>query len=321
MHTTTGGSIWSATQLAVLVGVSGLAGISCPSAKVCEAVGATNLHPDATGVALRTVNAGATWHTQRVPAGVGALASVACSSTTRCEAVGAVASGDGGVILGTSNGGATWTKQTVLDSAKYGFSAVACPPSTQFCEAVGSGVAVGTTNDGRSWSEQAVPSGSDVSDVVCPSSLICDALGSDVLRTTDGGLVWKIQQSPAYFNGITCVSTDICEATSFHKVYRTTDGGVVWHGVALSHAPSFGSLTGVACASTSSCEAVGGSDDEYYAGAFAAGTTDSGASWKVQKVPAIVAYTGLSDVACVSSSSCWAVGFTAAGGGLILSFR
>src|SRR5271165_3003520 len=64
--------------------VTDLNGVSCPSTSICEAVGENNSE----GAAIRTMNGGASWATDKLPSGIAYLSGIACPSTSVCQAVG-----------------------------------------------------------------------------------------------------------------------------------------------------------------------------------------------------------------------------------------
>lgn len=101
--TSNGGRTWKRHR--VPAGYTDLAGVACPTARLCEAVG---LGPTA---ALGTTDGGVTWSAQPIPGSMYMLG-VACPSRQTCEAVGQDNNGDV-TVFGTVDGGKAWTQQPV----------------------------------------------------------------------------------------------------------------------------------------------------------------------------------------------------------------
>lgn len=85
--------------------------VSCPTAKVCYAVG--NDAGNGTVTVLRTVNGGSGWEVTGVPSGVGQLMGISCPSAQRCIVVGAAASASEGAVAITLDGGAHWREPSL----------------------------------------------------------------------------------------------------------------------------------------------------------------------------------------------------------------
>ncbi len=102
-------------------------------------------------------------------------------------------------------------------------SAVSCAPSASpssaTCVAVGDdgGQApsiIVTENGGSIWSDSTPPSGvTALSTVSCPSASICYAGGgSGILKSSNGGTSWSIQDSSFPAQSISCFTIDECTA-------------------------------------------------------------------------------------------------------------
>jgi photosystem II stability/assembly factor-like uncharacterized protein len=127
-----GGAHWQ-LQMKLSDAGSAMSGVTCQSASVCEAVGASRSEP-----ILGTLNGGATWTGQTLPSGDGGvrLAAVGCGSLLVCQAVGS------GGQFSTKDGGHTWARQdapTTVGALK----AISCP-TADLCAAV----AISTDNSG-----------------------------------------------------------------------------------------------------------------------------------------------------------------------------
>ena len=114
-------------------------------------------------------------------------------------------------------------------------SAVSCAPnataSTTTCVAVGDNggnVAsiIVTQNGGTTWSESTPPSGvTSLSTVSCPSSAVCYAGGdAGIMKSSDGGATWTIQDSTFPPLSISCFSIEECTAVGGLGIVGTSDG-------------------------------------------------------------------------------------------------
>jgi photosystem II stability/assembly factor-like uncharacterized protein len=306
----------------------GLAGVSCASAKVCEAVGYTGI----AGAILRTTNGGRTWAPQPLPPRVGALSGVACPSVNVCEAVGNYTNSftfvSVGVIIGTTNGGKSWKRQVIPPGTKS-LNAITCPTATH-CLAVGFGftdynlldygAVLGTTDGGKDWEIDSLPNSpvsvSGAEAVTCASATLCYLGGNGGTATTSGnvifgsddfGATWTAQKLPrslarngGSITGLACVSATTCEAVNDTGNAMVTTNGSKWTAQPVPHAvASFG---GVACVSAGVCKAAG----TLRSGSGGMLTKAPAGSWTAQKLPSAVG--PLAAVTCVSAKVCEAAG-------------
>lgn len=219
------------------------------------------------------------------------LRSVACGSASSCVAVGDYtdSSGDGEGLLATLSG-TTWKAATAPlppgASPSGSLSSVACA-SASSCVAVGtySGGALLETLSGTTWTPTVAPvpataaasPNATLSSVSCASAASCVAVG----QYTD---------SSGNYQGL----IDVLSGTTWKPVSAPVPAGVT----------SGGDLTSVACASATSCTAVG---DHLV-------VTLSGTTWTstVAPLPADAFRSDstalLAAVACRSESSCVAAG-------------
>ena len=293
------GTKWALQAIANPTGSddSSLTGVACSSSTKCEAVGYYN-STSSGQVALAERWNGTKWALRAIPtpAGTttGGLNGVACSSSTDCETVGSYYDSFGYVALSEGWNGTQWALQTSPNpgSDNSGLAAVACSSSTD-CEAVGydtnrSGVAVPLAEgwNGTTWALQAVPTpagatGSDLAAVACSSSTDCEAVGNYIKGSSSETLA-------ADWNGTTWALQTIPNPTGATYSY----------------------LYGVACPSSTDCEAVGGNMYGAGTGYVALAEQWNGTTWAPQTTPWV---TGSSDiflngVACASSVDCEAVG-------------
>ena len=110
-------------------------------------------------------------------------------------------------------------------------SAVSCAPNSATCVAVGDdggNVAsiVITQNGGSTWSDVAPPAGvTTLATVSCPSTAVCYAGGgSGIMKSSDGGTSWTIQDSSFPAESISCFTIDECTAVGGAGIVQTTDG-------------------------------------------------------------------------------------------------
>jgi hypothetical protein len=260
-----------------------LSGVSCPGGATCEAVGYTGGPASATPLA-ESWNGGV-WSPQTLPAPSTAAAStlidaISCSSTTNCMAVGSYTG-----YPCTNYGG----------SAAIGFCAGIGTPATP------SGPTgtwpIAETWNGSSWSIMRpfprFPSGStntSLGAVSCPSATLCVAAGQRVATAGSG------------------------QPTAWTEWWN----GSSWSQAAVFPTGAYSSgLSGVSCASTTSCTAVGwvitapGQPRTPLAEAF------DGTSWTVAAAatPAGALGSTLNGVSCAAGGRCTAVGTYLAGNG------
>jgi hypothetical protein len=276
-----------------------LTGISCANATNCMAVGSSE-GPD-TGTTLVEHWNGARWSVLASPNAKGAdesqLSSVSCPAVNRCTAVGFTFSETGGKILVEQWNGKAWS-----------ITPVAAPSGAQVAELIG---------------------------VTCTTATNCTAVGTSAslqgTRTPGAralvehydGTAWTSvpTASPAgaafvFLVGVSCTSASSCLAVGFDTKSVVSSEHAMserWNGKAwtvVSTPVPRGSvsteLSGVACHSASSCDAVGA------ASASAIGNTLiehwNGSAWVIVPSPSSGAGGALNGVACPSAASCLAVG-------------
>jgi hypothetical protein len=312
-RTADGGYSWTTRPIAV--GVGSIQAVTCPAPLACIAVGTDA----STTYALRTKDGGRLWSAQNMAAAVVNLSAVSCGSSLNCVAVGfqpvpgqQFSDAFEGAIAATSDGGLSW-KLISLPSGVASLSAVSCAKATQ-CVALGDAppttsssgivpvgtyqaIAIATRNGGATWSSPvAIPATSAVQGVSCSTASSCVAVG---------------QQFPTDSPG-----------PAIPVAVVTRDGGKVWTGHPL---PGGGEEpTGISCASSSRCVAVGavthgvlsGNTQELTLpmGAVVPGalmtSSDGGHHWSLSTKLGVGNLVGVS---CPSPTSCTAVGRNRAG--------
>ena len=341
------GQSWTAQSFPVPVDSSGwqLFGVSCTSARFCEAVGGYSDDDTGTNDAFAATWNGASWSLQTAvnpdpdDFQFEQFNTVSCSSATFCVAWASGNSANPGETMAEQWNGSSWQLQTLpsSDSAAT-VNSVSCT-SAKFCEAVGLGSAYGW--NGSAWTTQTVPADAaagGLQGVSCTSRSFCEVVGEyndspnvvPVAAEWDGS-AWTSQAIPnpakstfAHANAVSCVSASSCEAGGYFELDVTSNDSKAftegWNGDAwqLQHAvappgATYNQLNGISCPSASYCEAVGIHYDS-------AGNQDTlaetwnGKKWTIQSTPdpanpyGSPDDNGLVSVSCVSTQFCEAVG-------------
>jgi hypothetical protein len=301
------GSSWSIQSVPKPTGAKGilLSGVSCTSSSACTAVGNYN-NASGTQVTLAERWNGTSWSVQTTPNPTEAkgsfLKGVSCSSSSACIAV----------------GGYQYT--TGLSSSTYAFAEVW---------------------NGSSWSVQSTPNPTGATTSVlrgvsCASSSACTAVGSYVnsssgevtLAEVWNGSSWSVQSTPnptgataSVLRGVSCTSSSACVAvgsdytggfpSSSYSVLAEVWNGTSWSIQSTPNPPGEKGvvLSGVSCASSSACSAVGS-----YVNSSGVEVTLAevwnGSSWSVQSTPNPSEATASAQggVSCTSATLCTAVG-------------
>jgi hypothetical protein len=227
--------------------VPSLAAVSCPTASFCMAVGNnfTNTNQQDTWVAKSLTWNGATWSvsTPLQPAGATdtTFNAVSCTSPTACTALGG--SDKTGPLVETWNG-ARWARQSTPDRPTppvtgkevTAVNAVACPTQTT-CIGVGflnqnslTTNVLGISRNSHGWHRQTMAEPNNaatwLTGVACPTSKECVAVGrfdtptfaAPIAETRRFG-TWSIQAVPwpantggAWLTAIACPAADLCIA-------------------------------------------------------------------------------------------------------------
>jgi hypothetical protein len=278
------------------------------------------------------------------------LTGVACPAAASCTAVGFATSAGVQVPLAESWNGKTWTVQTVPHPAGFDRGAlytVACTSATsctavgQFDNSKGAQLMLAVHWNGKAWAVQPTPApatyyGQQLNGIACPGTTACFAVGTYFKGTGQqvtltehwNGRTWTTEAAPAgtpyYLTGISCTSAASCTAVgSFAK-----GGGIEqalverWNGktwtteAAANPKGSAGAYPlGVACATATSCVAVGNYQTSTAFLDLAEGW--DGTAWAVQATPkpATGDSSFLNGVECSAATNCGAVGYTQGPGG------
>jgi hypothetical protein len=311
---------------------SGLSGVDCLSSRFCLAVGGAEQ-----GFLAATWD-GARWSAQEfgLRGAFANLASVSCVSPSDCMAVGTDGFGEGARAVAARWDGREWTVTPVpkanADSSLLGVSCI----SPTFCIGVGfSGAGPGSGTlieqwNGTAWKRQSAPLAYypprrrgegiySLTSVSCVSESSCVAVGSrtaGVLALRWDGRSWRVQAAPnphwAYgLNSVACVAGNACMAVGEilggghvpGKVLIEHWTGTAWRVLSASSPPN-GELTGVSCATKTSCVAVGSARTN--GGSRPLIDSWDGVQWRMQKASSGVSV--LSGVSCPQVESCTPVG-------------
>ncbi len=279
----------------VPAGVTGLVGVTCPSALDCWAVGSATDAATPTTAATTSTAAAATTTT-----------AAGATTTTTTPAAGGTPAG----IVATDDGGVSWHRQSAALPGASILSAIDCA-TIRSCMAVGEtmpsaaqptvlqGAVLVTSDGGADWRPMDAPQGAvDVVGVQCTTGQQCTALATDgatywATTTTDGGQVWQrggtlpsgiAGLSSLYCSSAECLAAGYTAASPGHgtgTVARSTDGGATW--AAASVPTGVGLLHDVSCTGGSICLAVGTTStttsDVVKATGIVLVSTDAGTTW------------------------------------------
>ena len=220
-----------------------------------------------------------------------------------------------GLVAGPASAAAMWTVSPGVNSAVPGaLDELACPTATT-CFAIGySGSGVKTTNMAERWNGtrwSAVTGTKPKGFLSCPTATSCFAAVQRTMEHWDG-TTWSTLPGPPV-NGtadLSCPSTTSCTAVgnaldaSGRTLIQHWDG-TTWSEVASPNPGSVVSLFGVDCLRSTSCYAVG--ED---AADVAIAERWNGTKWSLMTMPKSThaVQTALTDLACTSTASCFAVG-------------
>jgi len=225
-------------------GFKRLSKISCPTVRLCYAVGGRgpNTEPT-TGIVIQTQDGGQTWTTLLDYANL-PLDDIACPSTTTCFAIGNSTtpspSQPSSIILSTTDSGRTWVTQPSYSSLE----SISCPLTSTCYITHGTAPTsngpiydetIAATTDGADWQDQRLPPNNDdptkvlgiLSSIACPSLMVCYATGpgqsnaslAPVVTTTDGGHTWTLQPGGGG-DSISCPSVTVCYTVMVKHRFR-----------------------------------------------------------------------------------------------------
>jgi hypothetical protein len=325
-----------------------LYGVACPSATSCTAIGTYLINSSYFPLAEQWDGQTWTIQPTPEPpsATTAELSAVACSSITDCTAVGFYWDGSAYHTLAEHWDGTAWAIEPTSDppgAIVNILTGVACPSST-LCQATGySGNGTAQPNtlaeewNGTSWATEDTPNPagatlSQLQGVSCASTTACTAVGqynsssggTFTLAERWNGTVWAIQptanpagETYAQLESVACPSASKCTAIGLSSSQGSSASTLAerWDGKtwAIQPTPSPGptgsGLHGVACPTTRTCIAVGGSSTSPSAETTLAERWN-GKTWITQPTPnpADSTESELDGIACSSAKLCTAVG-------------
>jgi hypothetical protein len=236
---------------------SELAGVACPTASACVAVGSYSTSTGADSTFAETWN-GSRWAVQATPDPTGAVASdffgVSCPTSTECIAVGSYTGlGEIREPLAEIWNGTTWAVQQILSSSASHDNqllGVSCA-TVSSCIAVGSFAnqvnivsALTEAWNGTSWTIESAPGASGAlsgqfAGVSCPSTGACTAVGSYLLSHSQqetwaefwNGSAWIQETTPtptgvgnAELAGVSCPTSTECLAVGSSSAGPIAEG-------------------------------------------------------------------------------------------------
>lgn len=334
---------WSVATSQNRAGANTLSSVSCVSATSCMAVG-FSVQGSAPSRPLAESWNEKTWSLTKAPPVAGneddILTGVSCASATQCMAVGYYSNSGATLVLAESWNGKTWslTSPPNPSSTYDAFNAVSCA-SVKSCMAVGyANIGSNTETVAESWNgtswkvlNSRDPGGSYTlfAGVSCTSTTSCVATGSQfdgvsedlTLVESWNGSTWKVVASPNtgamnFLDAVSCVSTR-CVAAGVVTTASLTDTlieswqqGGKWKVAGTINPGSTSDLfSGVSCASTTSCVAVGQDTTGSVTDTLIETLTGSGGSWHLTTSPdPSASYSSLGGVSCVAVGSCAAAG-------------
>jgi hypothetical protein len=274
------------------------------------------------------------------------LEGVSCTSSTECMAAGWVTNSSGTVPLAEKWGGTAWSAQEppaptgAKGSSLHGVSctsSTACVAVGEFMNSSATWMPLAEKWNGTTWSaeEPPLPTGASfayLNGVSCTSSTACVAVG-EFWNSSDrfvpwaekwNGMAWSAQELPlptgveeGFLYGVSCTSSTACAAVGeFEGSGEIVPLAEKWNGTAWSaQKPPVpagameSELSGVSCASSTECVAVG----EFENGSakrVPLAEKWNGTAWSAQEPPPPTGAQSshLYGVSCTSSTACTADG-------------
>ncbi len=264
-----------------------LTGISCPSTRLCMAVGLAG--SASAGIVLMTRDGGATWGVVAIPAGATVITSVQCSSPVDCTVIAT----DGTTFWSAHSAdfGHTWQRGGTLPAGLQSAGALSCVPGgsclvtgfTPTTAGHGQGAIAISSDSGATWVAANVPAKTGLlQSVGCATAMSCIAAGTtssavgaivpakgETLTSVDGGQTWTRSPSTPSIDdvfGIACPSPRECAmvgtkwvgqpAIGTGGVAQSRDSGYSFVASTTEYTPL--PLTALACPTARSCIGVGG---------------------------------------------------------------
>jgi hypothetical protein len=285
-------------------------GVSCPSPRMCMAVGL-----ELAGKIFRTLAErwnGSRWSIEPTPSPASAISAdllgVSCPAANECFAVGDY-NGATGPVLGLIErwNGSRWAMAPAIRPASASetfLRSVSCS-SVSRCTAVGSFELTSSPIGpyplaelwtGSRWRQQVTSGKGELMAVSCPAFFHCTAVGEQptqpgqwtMLAMRWNGRGWRAQPTPvprgasqAFLQGVSCTAVTSCTAAGWAAVNRGFDDVTVaerWNGLRWmiqvtpnAKGTTQSFLSGVWCGSPVTCRAVGYDNTPFAVNALAEG--------------------------------------------------
>jgi hypothetical protein len=314
------GATWTASTPFAGLHLEEITDVSCPSAGVCVATGATSTN----GWIGRTADDGATWTTQTIPAAVEIVKQVSCGSATLCLAIASGTNTTGS--LSTTNGGATWT-YTAVQRLYFAVTILCLASGTCYAPTYAVPVAGGvrdslliSADTGATWHSMTLPpSSAGLADVSCSADTTCVLVGSSVggdaqVLLLDGSTVSPIAASLDRYvsvQALACATAERCVGVGTSPTaigtsavaLTTTSAGANW--AVTGAQPPFSTLLALACPTASWCFAVGTELVKGSLRSVVARSSSGGLTWEF--LPPVEQNLFLYGLSCATSATCVAV--------------
>jgi subtilisin family serine protease len=313
-----------------------LADVACWAATECVAVGSSG---EEVWVAS---NSGSGWSTDSAPELLGALAAIHCESGSFCLAAGVSEETSPAHPLVLGWDGSEWSEQPIespVSESSAEFAALTCAGIE--CNAVGT-LSYGNARDvnlsyagieSSWWMTENADLGGVMRGVSCTVGISCVAVGDSLLSAQNGDFAlgavlfegdWSMAKTAEAnwptLEDVSCTAGDTCTAvgsrleSSWRKTLVERWNGSTWTTQTSPTPVNAGgtlSLSGVSCVSSEeACGAVGSYWDSVASRKVPLAMSRSGSTWTLRTVPTSgTPYSAqLGDVACTSSSHCFATG-------------
>jgi hypothetical protein len=320
-------------------GTNILAGVACPSATNCVAVGSYFNGSGTGGGPIVARWNGRRWSIESTQPSGAELWAVSCSSAGACTAVG---NNSAGFALAERWNGRRWVVQAPpAPSGAPGamLTSVSCPSAAD-CTAIGSypsanfqqSLTLAEQWNGKAWSIEPSPHPTQdtLLGVSCVSATACTAVGTvgpAPLAEKWNGTRWSVQSVPspsgaaaAGLSDVACTGAAMCTAVGSYSAgggllnLAERSDGTHW---AIQSLPTPSGaragdipvgLAAISCAAATACTAAGTyhTASSYRAQAVAW----NGTRWVMQTTPSSTRSQTLAAVSCATAAACTAVGFS-----------
>jgi hypothetical protein len=296
-----------------------LAGVSCPSASACFAVGGAASNT-ASGPLAESWN-GSKWSVQSTPAQPGGfLGSVSCATSTSCNDVGAPGLASSPSVIMQAHPSALPRPGLLAGAPQVSSLGAAAAAKAARAPLASPSVPTNSTFPSSSVAYRPAASVRELENAPAQPA------ASLTLAEHWNGSAWSIQPTPGFTGaaftqviGVGCGSANACFASGFYADNSTGDtlplvekyNGTQWtiQPVPAPAGAVVSRVFDVSCTSANACTAVG----ESFVGLTEVAFADrwNGSTWTLQHVPGLTGLgTALGSVSCTAVAACTAVGAT-----------